>query len=117
MAYDEDLADRLRELLAGEDGITEKKSFGGLGFLVRGNMCVGASGQGGLAVRLAPGVSDAALTRPHATPMTMGGLTMDGCVSVASEGVKTTRELRSWVARALAYARTLPPKSHARARR
>jgi TfoX/Sxy family transcriptional regulator of competence genes len=110
MAYDEDLANRLRELLADEEGVTEKKMFGGLAFLVRGNMSVSASGKGGLLARIDPNDTDAALARPHVTRMEMGGRSMDGWVRVAPEGVKTKRQLASWVDRSLAFVRTLPAK-------
>jgi TfoX/Sxy family transcriptional regulator of competence genes len=110
MAYDEDLANRLRELLAGEDGVTEKKMFGGLAFLVDGRMSVSASRTGGLLVRIEPSDTDACLKRPHVTPMTMGRRTMDGWVLVAPDGLKTPRELAAWVKRSLTFARTLPPK-------
>src|SRR6058998_2664185 len=103
MAYDEDLANRLRELLADEDGITEKKMFGGLAFLLRGNMAVSASRNGGLLARIDPADTDAALARPHVALMEMRGRTMDGWVTVAPEGVKTKRELGAWVKRSLAY--------------
>jgi TfoX/Sxy family transcriptional regulator of competence genes len=110
MAYDEDLANRLRELLAGEDAITEKKMFGGLAFLLHGNMSVSASGKGGLLARIDPAETDKALARPHVSRMEMGGRSMDGWVRVAPEGVKTKRQLESWVKRSVAYAKTLPPK-------
>jgi TfoX/Sxy family transcriptional regulator of competence genes len=110
MAYDEDLANRIRELLAGEEAITEKKMFGGLAFLKNGNMSVSASGQGGLLVRVDPADSDGLLRRPHAALMEMGGRTMGGWIRVAPAGLKTKRELAAWVERGLAYARSLPPK-------
>ena len=110
MAYDEDLANRLRELLADEDGITEKKMFGGLAFLLHGNMSVSASGQGGLLARIDPADTDAVLARPHVSLMEMRGRTMDGWIRVAPEGVRTKRELGSWVKRSVKYAKTLPPK-------
>ena len=110
MAYDEDLANRLRELLADEDAITEKKMFGGLAFLLNGHMSVSASGKGGLLVRIDPAETDAVLKRQHVTRMKMGGRSMDGWVRVAPEGVKTKRELQSWVARSVGFAKTLPPK-------
>ena len=110
MAYDEDLANRIRELLADEDGVTEKKMFGGLAFLLHGNMSVSASGRGGLLVRIDPADTDAALARDHATLMEMGGRTMDGWITVAPEGVKGERELASWVERGVAFAKTLQPK-------
>ena len=110
MAYDETLANRLRELLAGEHGITEKKMFGGLAFLLNGHMTVSASGQGGLLARVDPAQTDAALARPHASLMEMRGRTMDGWIRVAPEGIKTKRQLEPWVKRGVGYARSLPPK-------
>jgi len=110
MAYDEDLANRLRELLAGEDGITEKKMFGGLAFLLHGNMAVSASGQGGVLARIDPDDTEAALARPHASLMEMRGRTMAGWIRVAPEGVRTKRDLNAWVKRGVTYARSLPPK-------
>lgn len=110
MAYDEDLANRLRELLSAEDTVTEKKMFGGLAFLVGGNMSVAASRNGGLLVRIDPADTDACLARPHVELMTMGGRTMDGWITVSPDGLKTKRELASWVKRSLAFVRTLPAK-------
>jgi TfoX/Sxy family transcriptional regulator of competence genes len=110
VAYDEDLANRLRDLLADEDAITEKKMFGGLAFLQHGNMSVSASRNGGLLVRIDPADADACLARPHVALMEMGGRTMDGWITVAPEGLKTKRELAAWVKRSLAFVKTLPPK-------
>jgi len=110
MAYDEDLAHRLRELLTEEVAVTEKKMFGGLAFLMNGNMCVSASRKGGLLVRIDPADTDAALARPHVKLMKMGGRTMAGWIIVAPEGVKTKREVAAWVKRGVAFAKTLPPK-------
>jgi TfoX/Sxy family transcriptional regulator of competence genes len=110
VAYDEDLANRIRELLADENAITEKAMFGGLAFLRNGNMTVSASRNGGLLVRINPADTDAALARPHTTLMEMGGRTMDGWITVGSEGLTTKRELTSWVELSLAFVRTLPPK-------
>ena len=110
MAYDEDLANRIREQIAGETGVTEKRMFGGLAFLIGGNMAVAASGQGGLMVRVDPDETDALLTKPHAGPFEMRGRGMQGWVRVASEGVRTKRQLEPWVRRGVAYARSLPPK-------
>jgi TfoX/Sxy family transcriptional regulator of competence genes len=110
MAYDEDLANRLRELLADAEAVTEKKMFGGLGFMVNGHMCVAASGQGGLLARIDPDDTDDAVARPHASRMEMRGRTMDGWIRVADEGVSGMRDLRPWVERSLAYVKTLPPK-------
>jgi TfoX/Sxy family transcriptional regulator of competence genes len=110
MAYDEELANRLRELLADEDAVTEKKMFGGLAFLVRGNMAVSASRNGGLLARIDPAATDAALARPHVKLMEMGGRTMDGWITVAPEGLRTKRELSAWVKRSLSFVSTLPAK-------
>src|ERR1700730_2982449 len=97
MPYDEDLAHRLRELLVDEQAITEKKMFGGLAFLLRGNMSVSASRNGGLLVRIDPADTDEALARPHVSLMEMGGRTMEGWITIAPEGLKTKRELAAWV--------------------
>ena len=110
MAYDEDLANRIRELVGAEEGVTEKKMFGGLAFLVGGNMSVAASGQGGLLVRVDPAESGALQARPSVGPMEMGGRTMDGWLRVAPDGVRTKRQLEPWVRRGVAYARSLPAK-------
>jgi TfoX/Sxy family transcriptional regulator of competence genes len=111
MAYDEGLAERIRVLLGDEDELTEKRMFGGLAFLIAGNMCVAASGQGGLLVRLDPDETEEALGRPHASPMDMGRGPMRGWIRVDEQGVADARGLRRWVERALGYARTLPPKA------
>jgi TfoX/Sxy family transcriptional regulator of competence genes len=110
VAYDEDLANRIRELMAGEAGVTEKKMFGGLAFLVGGNMAVAASGQGGLMVRVEPAETDALVEKPHARRFEMRGRQMDGWLRVDDEGVRTKRQLEPWVRRGVAYARSLPPK-------
>ena len=110
MAYDDDLANRLRELLAGEAAVTEKRMFGGLAFLLNGHMCVSASGQGGLLARVDPADTEAVVARPHAARMEMRGRTMDGWIRVAPEGVRTKRELAPWVKRSVAFVKTLPPK-------
>jgi TfoX/Sxy family transcriptional regulator of competence genes len=110
MAYDEDLANRIRELIAGEPGVTEKQMFGGLAFLVGGNMSVAASGQGGLMVRVDPEDTAALVARPHARPFEMRGREMRGWLRVDAEGVRTKRQLEPWVKRGVAYARSLPPK-------
>ena len=110
MAYDEDLANRIRELLSGEDAVTEKKMFGGLAFLLNGNMAVSASGQGGLLVRIDPDESDEAIAREHVSLMEMGGRSMAGWIRVAPEGLTSKDDLAPWVERGVAYARSLPPK-------
>lgn len=110
MAYDQELARRLRELLAGQGKVTEKKMFGGLAFLLSGNMCVSASRTGGLLVRIDPAESGSAVKRPHVSLMKMGGRSMDGWLIVAPAGLKTKRELEAWVGRSSAFVKTLPPK-------
>jgi TfoX/Sxy family transcriptional regulator of competence genes len=108
--YDEDLANRIRELIASEADVTEKRMFGGLAFLVGGNMSVAASGQGGLLVRVDPEETDALLEKPHAQPFEMRGREMQGWLRVDADGVRTKRQLEPWVRRGVAYARSLPPK-------
>lgn len=110
MAYDEDLANRLRELLAGESAVTEKKMFGGLAFLINGHMAVSASGQGGLLARVDPADTAKLLSREHVSLMEMGGRSMDGWLRVAPDGVRTKRDLEFWVTRSVAFAKGLPPK-------
>ena len=110
MAYDEDLANRIRELLSGEDAVTEKKMFGGLAFLLNGNMAVIASGQGGLLVRIDPDESDEAIAREHVSLMEMGGRSMTGWIRVAPEGLTSKDDLAPWVERGVAYTKSLPPK-------
>ena len=110
MAYDEELANRIRELVAGEAGVTEKRMFGGLAFLIGGNMSVAASGQGGLMVRVDPDETDALLERPYAQPFVIRGREMKGWLRVEDEGVRTKRQLEPWVKRGVAYARSLPAK-------
>jgi TfoX/Sxy family transcriptional regulator of competence genes len=110
MPYDEALANRLREQLAGEDAVTEKRMFGGLAFLLHGNMTVGASHTGGLLARIDPADTEAAIAEPHAARMEMGRRMMDGWITVAPEGLGSDRELASWVERSVAYVKTLPPK-------
>src|SRR5215203_5488841 len=108
MAYDEDLANRIRELIAADPDVSEKRMFGGLAFLVRGNMAVAASGQGGLMVRVDPAETDALLSKPHARPFEMRGREMRGWLRVDTEGVRTRRQLEPWVRRGTTYARSLP---------
>ena len=110
MAFDQDLADRIRELIAGERGVTEQKMFGGLAFLVRGHMSVAASGQGGLLVRVDPEQTVALARKPHAHRFKMRGREMQGWLRVSPEGVRTKRQLEPWVRRGVMYARSLPSK-------
>ena len=110
MAYDEELADRIRELIAGEAGLSEMKMFGGLAFLIDGNMSVSASGRGGLLLRVDPEQTDALVAEPHAERFEMRGRAMDGWLRVEAEGVETREQLRRWVDRGVSHARSLPPK-------
>jgi TfoX/Sxy family transcriptional regulator of competence genes len=110
VAYDEDLANRIRELVEAEPGVTEQRMFGGLAFLIHGNMSVSASGQGGLLLRVDPDETDALLGEPHTRPFEMRGRAMQGWLRVDAEGLRTKRELELWVARGVAYARSLPGK-------
>lgn len=109
MAYDEALAGRIRKTLAGRRSITEKKMFGGLSFLTKGNMFCGIVGDE-LMVRVGPEAHPDALAQPHARPMDFTGRPMKGYVYVAKEGFGSAPELRAWVERGLAYGKTLPPK-------
>ena len=117
MAYDEDLANRIRELIASEAALTEKRMFGGLSFLIGGNMSVSVSRTGGLMVRVEPGETDAMLAKPHTRPMVMSGREVQGWLRVDAEGVRTKRQLERWVARGVTYARSLPAKGASQKRR
>jgi TfoX/Sxy family transcriptional regulator of competence genes len=110
MAYDVDLAERIRELVAGERGVVEKRMFGGLAFLINGNMSVAASGQGGLLVRVSPDRADKLLEHDHVEPMEMRGRPARGWLRVDDDGLTTKRQLQAWVSRGVEYAKTLPPK-------
>ena len=111
MAYDEDLANRIRELIGAEPDVTQKRMFGGLAFLIGGNMSVSVSGQGGLSLRCDPSETEALLAKPHAAPFEMRGRVMDGWLRVDPDGVRTKAQLERWVNRGVAYARSLPSKS------
>lgn len=111
MGYDEDLANRIRVLIAGDPDITERRMFGGLAFLAGGKMSVAASRQGGLMVRVNPEDTEALVARPHARSFEMRGRAMKGWLRVDAEGVRTKRQLEPWVKRSVAYARSLPRKS------
>ena len=110
IAYDEDLANRIRELIASEPDVSEETMFGGLVFLVGGKMSVAVSGKGGLIVRVDPEETDVLLAKPHAQPFVMGGRPMEGRIRVDAEGVRTKRQLEPWVRPGVAYARSLPTK-------
>lgn len=107
MAYDEELAAKIREFVAGESGVSEKKMFGGLSFLIGGNMAVAASGQGGLLVRVDPQESDELVASTNARPMEMRGREMAGWLRVDPAD---DAEVAAWVERGVAFARSLPPK-------
>jgi TfoX/Sxy family transcriptional regulator of competence genes len=108
--YDEALAVRIREVVGSEPHLTEKKMFGGLAFLIGGNMAVAASGQGGVLVRVDPATTDQLLATTSAYPMEMRGRTMKGWLRVDAEDVRTKRELARWVRLGATYARSLPGK-------
>ena len=110
MTYDESLADRIRETLAAERGVTEMSMFGGLAFLVDGNMAVAASGQGGLMVRADPAKHDELLAEAHAAPFEMNGRPIRGWLRVELAGLGGDAELERWVALGVAYASSLPRK-------
>jgi TfoX/Sxy family transcriptional regulator of competence genes len=110
VAYDEVLAQRIRELVAGSDGLTEKKMFGGLAFLVGGNMAIAASGQGGILVRVDPEETTSLVANTAAEVMVMRGRPMEGWLRVSAEHVQTSRSLAPWVKRGTQYAATLPAK-------
>jgi TfoX/Sxy family transcriptional regulator of competence genes len=110
VAYDEQLAARIRELVSGERDLAEKKMFGGLAFLIGGNMAVAASGQGGVLVRVDPAESDSLVASTNATPMEMRGRAMAGWLRVDADDLGTKRELSQWVERGVTYARSLPAK-------
>jgi TfoX/Sxy family transcriptional regulator of competence genes len=110
MAYDQELADRIRELLGGKSGLTEKKMFGGLAFLIGGNMAVAASGQGGIMVRADPATSESLVATTNARLAVMRGRPMQGWLRVDPEHVRTKRQLAKWVDLGTTYARSLPAK-------
>jgi TfoX/Sxy family transcriptional regulator of competence genes len=110
LAYDEDLANRIRELVASRPDVREQQMFGGLAFLIAGNMSVAVSGSGGLLLRCDPAETEALLAKPHASPFEMRGREMRGWLRVHADGVRTKRQLERWVERSVSYARSLPAK-------
>jgi TfoX/Sxy family transcriptional regulator of competence genes len=110
VAYDEELADRIRELLATDHDVTEKKMFGGLAFLIGGHMSVSASGRGGLLLRCDPEDTETLIRQPHVGRFEMRGRAMDGWLRVDADAVESREELEHWVALGVDYARSLPPK-------
>jgi TfoX/Sxy family transcriptional regulator of competence genes len=117
MVYDEDLADRIRELVAGESGVSERRMFGGLAFLIDGNMAISASGQGGVLVHVDPADSDRLVATTTAEVAVMRSRPMRGWLRVASDDVRTKRQLVPWVRRGVDQARSQPPKGQPRPRR
>ena len=110
VAYDEDLASRIRELIASEDGYTEQKKFGVIGFMIDGHMAVGVDGEGRLLIHCSKEETEALLAKPGARPFQMRGREMKGWLQVDAESVSTKRALEPWVMRSVAFARALPPK-------
>jgi TfoX-like protein len=110
MAYDEDLADRVREHVQREAGLSEKRMFGGLAFMINGHMAVSASGQGGLLLRVDPAQTKALIREPHAARFVMRGRAMDGWLRIEPSGVQSDADLARWVDHGVRYARSLPPK-------
>ena len=110
MAYDEELADRIREVVSEEPGLTEKKMFGGLAFLIRGHMAASASSKGGMLLRVDPAQTESLLSEPRVGRFEMGGRAMDGWLRVDRESVATDADLQHWVGLGVAYCRSLPPK-------
>lgn len=110
VAFDEDLAARIRELVGGETGVTEKQMFGGLAFLIGGNMAISASGQGGVLVRVDPDKTVELAGRAHAQVAVMRGREMPGWLRVDADGLRTRPQLQRWVEEGVAYARSLPGK-------
>jgi hypothetical protein len=110
MAYDGDLADRVRQIVQHEPGLTEKRMFGGLAFLINGNLAVSASSQGGLLLRVDPADTPALVRRPEAGRFQMRGREMDGWLRIDPAGLATRSQLESWVSRGVTFARALPPK-------
>jgi TfoX/Sxy family transcriptional regulator of competence genes len=111
MAYDEELAERIRELVAGEAGVTEQKMFGGLAFLAGGNMAIAASGQGGALVRVDPDESERLVASTNARLFEMRGRSMNGWLRVDDDDLRTKRQLVKWVELGMSYARSLPAKA------
>ena len=110
MAFDEELAERIRQLIGNDPELTEKKMFGGLAFMILGNMAIAASSEGGAMVRVDPAQSDSLLATTKATPVQMRGWDMPGWLRVSSDDLRTDEQLAPWVELGTGYARSLPPK-------
>ena len=109
MAYDEGLAQRIREQLIDEQGLSEKKMFGGVAFMIHGNMCAGVVSDNPM-LRVGPDGHDDALSQPHARPMDFTGRPVKGMIYVDQDGIESDADLQTWLGRALSFARSLPMK-------
>ena len=110
MAYDVELANRIRDVVGAEPGLTERPMFGGLAFLIHGNMAVSASSKGGLLLRVDPAKTGSLVSEPHVRRFEMRGREMDGWLRVDAEALDTDDDLRRWVSHGITFARSLPPK-------
>ena len=110
MAYDEEVAARIRDHVTGEPGLTEQKMFGGLAFLIHGHMAVSASGRGGMLLRVEPAETESLIREPHVGRFEMRGREMDGWLRVDPPAIESEEDLRAWIAHGVRYARSLPPK-------
>jgi hypothetical protein len=110
MAYDVELAHRIREVVGAERGLTQKRMFGGLAFLIQGNMAVSATNTGGLLLRVNPAHTESLVSEPHVGRFVMRGRELDGWLRVDAEVIQTEEDLRRWVSHGVTYARSLPPK-------
>jgi TfoX N-terminal domain len=110
MAYDVDLAERIRAVMQAEPGLTEKRMFGGLAFLIHGKMAVSASSHGGLLLRVAPAKTGSFVSEPQVGRFEMRGRKMDGWLRVDADAVASDDDLRRWVSHGVTYARSLAPK-------
>jgi hypothetical protein len=110
MAYDTELANRLRETLAREENVTEKAMFGGLAFLINGNLAVSASSTGGILLRVEPADTASLLKRAHVEPFITRGRALDGWIRVDVAGLEGDRTFDEWLTRGISFARSLPPK-------
>jgi TfoX/Sxy family transcriptional regulator of competence genes len=110
MAYDVEIANRIREVMEGEHGLSEKRMFGGLAFLIDGKMAVSASNQGGVLLRIDPTLRESLVSEPHVRPTEMRGRELAGWLRVDAEALVTEDELRRWVSHGVTYARSLPPR-------
>jgi hypothetical protein len=110
MVFDDDLAKRIRDIVRDEPDLTEKRMFGGLAFLINGNLAVSASGQGGMLLRVDPTDTPTLIKRPEASRCQMRGREMDGWLRIDATGLTTKRQLKSWVFRGVSYVRSLPAK-------